>query len=228
MKDSRSLTAHPLADIFPMPKKSEIKSMAMDILGAGLRQPIVLLDGKVLDGRCRLAACHEVGIEPTFIDFDGGNAGRFVISANVHRRHLTAGQRSMAAADYILYESDSSARSTLPVGSVAMLFGASARSVYRALHVRRHEGDEVAKLVLSGEQTATVHSMLRSYASRNDGSVATPITGRRFSKRSKSSAFRKTVDSYAKENKCRTSILPPRSFGWLLPARLLLLPNFAA
>jgi ParB/Sulfiredoxin domain len=89
---------HPAADVFPMLTDDDLDVLAADIKASGLRQPIVLdVDGLVLDGRNRLAACDRAGVDPTFVTFDG-DAAMFVISANVHRRHMTTGQRAMATA----------------------------------------------------------------------------------------------------------------------------------
>lgn len=90
--------AHPLAAIFPLMPVAEMRELADDIVTCGLREPIVLLDGMVLDGRNRLAACAFAEVEPRFVDFDGDDALAFVLSHNLHRRHLTESQRAMVAA----------------------------------------------------------------------------------------------------------------------------------
>jgi hypothetical protein len=70
-----------------------------DIRENGLRFPIVLLDGLVLDGRNRYRACKTVGVEPRFQDFNGnGDPVAFIVSVNVKRRHLNTSQRAMIAA----------------------------------------------------------------------------------------------------------------------------------
>lgn len=69
-----------------------------DIASNGMRQPIVLHDGMILDGGNRYRACIDAGIEPTFIEFDGDDIGPFVLSANLHRRHLSAGQHAAIVA----------------------------------------------------------------------------------------------------------------------------------
>jgi len=60
------------------------------------------------DGRNRLEACHRAGVEPHFWTFDGDDPVAFILSVNVHRRHLSKGQRAMAVAkaysDYTLRE----------------------------------------------------------------------------------------------------------------------------
>jgi hypothetical protein len=90
---------HELALLFPPLPDSELGALAESIKAHGLRQPIVLLDGAVLDGRNRLAACEMAGIAPTFIEFTGDDPLAFVIDANLHRRHLSAGQKAAIASD---------------------------------------------------------------------------------------------------------------------------------
>jgi len=46
-----NLEHHPLAEIFPEMNGSEFEGLKASIRANGLRQPIVLYEGKVLDGR---------------------------------------------------------------------------------------------------------------------------------------------------------------------------------
>lgn len=92
------LEYHPLCTLFPRITGDEKAALVADIKANGLREPIVLLDGMVLDGGNRYAACLEAGVEPHFVGFTGGDAVAFVLSANLHRRHLTAGQHAAIVA----------------------------------------------------------------------------------------------------------------------------------
>lgn len=89
---------HPMADLFPMLSDEELEVLAEDIRENGQQVPCVLdSKGRLLDGRNRLKACEIAGVEPRFETYDGDPAA-YVISANVNRRHLSAGQRAMAKA----------------------------------------------------------------------------------------------------------------------------------
>ena len=89
---------HPLCTLFPRLTGAEFQSLRDDIRANGLRQPIVLHAGMILDGGNRYRACIEAGVEPSFVDFAGGNLVSFVLSANLHRRHMTAGQQAAIVA----------------------------------------------------------------------------------------------------------------------------------
>jgi hypothetical protein len=85
---------HPLCTLFPRLPEAEFGSLVADIKANGLSQPIVTHDGMILDGGNRYRACVAAGIVPDFVEFPGGNLVSFVLSANLHRRHLTAGQQA--------------------------------------------------------------------------------------------------------------------------------------
>lgn len=93
------MESHEYADLFPMLGEAELSELALSIKSNGLREPVVLLGGKVLDGRNRLRACGIAGIEPRFTDLpNGADPLQFVLDHNLHRRHLNESQRAMVGA----------------------------------------------------------------------------------------------------------------------------------
>lgn len=88
---------HEVADIFPMMSGDEYEALKVDIAENGQREPIWLhSDGRIIDGRNRHRACVDLDIAPHFRTWDGnGSLVGFVVSLNLHRRHLDTGQRAM-------------------------------------------------------------------------------------------------------------------------------------
>jgi len=72
------------------------RELKTDIAAHGQLEPIVLCDGKILDGRHRYRACVELGIEPRTRVFDG-NPWAYVWSMNGQRRDLSQDQRAQIA-----------------------------------------------------------------------------------------------------------------------------------
>jgi hypothetical protein len=102
---------HPLCAKFDLMEGAEFEELVADIKRRGLRVPIITFrepiprpDGAVsvhemrtviIDGRNRARACAEAGVKPQYQEFDGDadDVASFIISMNIHRRHLKAGRR---------------------------------------------------------------------------------------------------------------------------------------
>jgi FtsZ-binding cell division protein ZapB len=91
------LKQHPLSAAFPAMSADDFAALVEDVRANGQREPIMLFEGMVLDGWHRYRACVQVGIKPTQFPFpDGKDPVAFVLSQNLHRRHLTPSQRAAA------------------------------------------------------------------------------------------------------------------------------------
>ena len=95
------LEDHPLASAFPLLKPDALNALADDIRRHGLKEPIVKYEGKILDGRNRYRACLKASVEPLFTEYSETTPVQFVISKNLHRRDMTAGQRATAAVELL-------------------------------------------------------------------------------------------------------------------------------
>lgn len=92
-----ALVQHPLSAAFPAMSREDLAALTDDIATHGLRQPVVVFEGQVLDGWHRYSACLAAGIEPTTVELPAGvDPVALVLSLNLSRRHLTASQRAAA------------------------------------------------------------------------------------------------------------------------------------
>lgn len=98
---SREIEFHPLANMFPLMEGIGFRELVEDIRIHGLREPIILYEGAILDGRNRWRACNAAQVAARFKTYDGKDAFAFVVSSNLHRRHLDASQRALIAAEII-------------------------------------------------------------------------------------------------------------------------------
>lgn len=136
---------HPVAAIFPVLSGDELQDLADDIRTNGQQQPIVRdTNGVIIDGRNRLLACLRAGVEPCFTDLPAdADPVAFILSANVQRRHMNAGQRAMAVARARLL----SKQSVRAAGAVA---GVSPARVSQANAVIEY-ASELVDSVLAGD-----------------------------------------------------------------------------
>jgi hypothetical protein len=90
---------HPLAELVPPMTAEEFTEFKADIKAQGLREPITLYEGKILDGKHRYRACRELGIEIKTHVWrpQDGQPLDFIISENIRRRMLTTGQKAALA-----------------------------------------------------------------------------------------------------------------------------------
>jgi hypothetical protein len=93
---------HEATSLLPFMDKREYAALVENIRINGLQVPIVLHEGKIIDGRHRYMACVQAKREPRFVKWEGkGSVSDFVVSANYHRRHLTPSQKAAIALDFL-------------------------------------------------------------------------------------------------------------------------------
>lgn len=91
------MKAHAIADLFPMLSDPELEALALSMRTHGFdpTHPVLLLDGKILDGRNRWQAAKMAGVTPVTKNWDGGgDPWDFVWRENAIRRHLEPGTKT--------------------------------------------------------------------------------------------------------------------------------------
>lgn len=105
--DWKRLVAHPIALVFPEIDADTFNDLVSSMRTTGYQadHPIVLFEGKILDGRNRHRAALQAKVEPTLREFDGDTAAAisFCIGENVYRRHLTPAQRAIAVEEMLRF-----------------------------------------------------------------------------------------------------------------------------
>jgi N6-adenosine-specific RNA methylase IME4/ParB-like chromosome segregation protein Spo0J len=149
---------HPAAEIFPLMDERALSDLCADIAEHGLREPIWLhADGSIIDGRNRWLACQRLGIDPQFRTWDGdGSLVSFVVSLNLHRRHLDESQRAIVAARIATLEHGDNQHRSIDLPSVsqsdaAELLNVSVPSLKRAKQVIDRGAPELVQAVERGD-----------------------------------------------------------------------------
>jgi hypothetical protein len=98
----RVLEVHPLAMLIPGMNAEDDQRLRDDIRVNGVREPLVMLDGRVLDGRNRLRIAGQEGATVRLEEFTGSEADAraYVWSVNVARRHLSVPQMALIASRF--------------------------------------------------------------------------------------------------------------------------------
>jgi len=163
------LNAHPIADIFPLLEGQAFKDLCEDIAAHGQHEPIWLLDGMILDGRNRYRACVALGIEPMVRTFDAQRDPlQFVLSLNLHRRHLDESQRAMVAARVAILphgvkkprEDAQICASSVSQPDAAQMLNVSRRAVQHARKVLDAGSDALTDAVQRGALSVSLASQV--------------------------------------------------------------------
>jgi ParB-like chromosome segregation protein Spo0J len=164
-----SIKIHPAANLFPMMSEPEYQLLLDDIRVHGIRTPIVFLGDlnspdfyetrELIDGRNRLRACKELGVgfrdsEVTVSTDEATDPIAYVLSLNLHRRHLSGSQRAMIAADVATMRRGANQHSSIDLSSsqaeAAVLLSVSVPSLKRAKRVKDNAVPEMIEAVRSG------------------------------------------------------------------------------
>lgn len=163
------LSAHAYAALFPLIDGAAFDELVADVVENGLRERIILLDGQILDGRNRYRAAVAAGLFEAaparralklwfrdFIREEEGDPLAFVLSHNLHRRHLTTSQRAMIGAEIAGLKrgrpsAENASIDAFSIAKAAERLGVGESSIDRARIVREHGVPELVESVRQGD-----------------------------------------------------------------------------
>lgn len=181
------LEFHPLANLFPLIEDQDFAELVADIKTNGVREWIVMHEGAILDGRNRWRAAVAAKIypddfDPYYKDKNGERAAlksgfrklipadgdplAFVLSKNLHRRHLDESQRAMVAAKLASLSrgrpGENPPDGGISAAAAARMLNVGERSIERARIVEREGVPELKRAVERGEITVSAAASVAS------------------------------------------------------------------
>ena len=199
--------AHPIATRYREMNEDEFKDLCDSIKDIGLIHPITMTEGKILDGVNRQRACHEVGVEPRYVEYTGDNPEAFVRGQNEARRHLTAAERALKAVKQATAKrggqgenqhtkqsakvsNETLAKDDVTLSEAAKAAGVSEASAKRISAAVSTLGEEkVEELVEQGESTASIEKQAKEAKKKREREEAKEVH------REKAQAYADTVMS---------------------------------
>ena len=241
------IPSHPYADLFPMMAQSDGLTLRADLEQNGQRERIILLDGMVLDGRNRQAQLEALGLVDgtvppegsdlwltryrRFLPAQDGNPLAFVLSLNLHRRHLDETQRAVVADKLATLtvgrpkdsKSNSANLQNISRGEAAQLLHVSERTVASVHAVREHgapelmaameRGDVSASVGEAAAKTMSVGEQIRALQERNPREFSSFVRERRRDQQVEKKVRRQEREA---DLGARQVALPDKRFGLIL------------
>lgn len=159
---------HDYAALVPLASEAEQAALTADIKENGLRDPIVLWKGKIVDGRCRQKACLLVGERIRFKELDPELTDEevrvFVKSVNT-RRNLTSTQRIISACKVSLDPNN-----RLKIKELAKQWATSPSLLKNARYIATHAPEYIEPL-FNGKAVTIVDSSGRETLSNKVSAV---------------------------------------------------------
>lgn len=162
-KEHEKVLIHPLANLFPAMGESEFAAFVEDIKANGVREPVWIYEGRIIDGRHRFVAATENNILCPEREYEGSDPLGFVLSLNLSRRHLNESQRAMVAAKIANLkhgQKKSDSENSLSQADAAESLNVSVDLVKFAKKVQESAVEEVVGAVERGELSVSAAAKL--------------------------------------------------------------------
>lgn len=155
---------HPAAEIFPMMDRVAFEGLKRDIDEHGVKECITIFEDRIIDGRNRYKAMLELGIDPACHAAElerCDNPIAYVLSLNLHRRHLNETQRATIAAKIANMKEGRPSKDTpqicgVSTGKASEMLSVGTRTVESAKHAIDKGASSVVAAMECGELPASV------------------------------------------------------------------------
>ena len=235
-----NLEFHPLANIFPLIEGAEFDALKEDIHQNGLLDAITLFDSKIIDGRNRYRAMQELNKEiPGYLLQDESTnfptqeiALAWVLSKNLHRRHLSEGQRAMVAGNIANMKSGertdivqnpeaepSANLQKVSVADAAKRLNVGARSVNSAKKIIDQGSDELNQAVIQGKIAVSAAAEIATLPEEKQVEIIKSADPKALQKVIKEQRAKNTADKKAKREQREKELgakqiaLPNKKYG---------------
>lgn len=227
------LEFHPLANLFPLIEGQAFEDLVADVKANGLLDPIVILDGQILDGRNRYRAgiaagiidadapAHDgIGMQPwavAYLPQYEGDPLDWVLSKNLHRRHLDESQRSAVGAKLETLGhggqrhggDDQDASLQLTRSAVAGIVNVSPRSIASSKKVLNEGAPELFTAIETGRVKASVAEKLLALPKEKQVEAVTLLAPKKLTTLAKQA----TRDMVEKRLADKTRALPTKQYA---------------
>ena len=160
VKTRTKFTLDPCCEAFPSMQHDEFLALKESIKRNGQQESIVIWNDRIVDGRHRLKACQELGLEPKVkrLSCDYAQAVSMAFAANVNRRQLGTGQLALLAAQLATRKPGQTkaakhVEAVLSQTEAAALFGVSRDAVQKACRLVLGNNTTLLNAVHTGSMT---------------------------------------------------------------------------
>lgn len=144
---------HPFRAAFPDPRDWFVNDLTDEVKRDGLLRPIILFEGKILDGRKRYLACQKADIPMRFEYYQGADPAGYVAKENQLSSRLSLSQLALGVGRVAMIEEEQGQdrRPGLLRKHLGERFGMSEAQAARGHTVARKAVPQIQKLVELGD-----------------------------------------------------------------------------
>jgi len=140
-----------IVELLPMMSEEEYGMLKADIKENGIKEPLVVFNKEVVDGRHRYLAAKELKIKDVPVkEIEEPEEGleTYVLSLNLSRRHLNAGQRVLV---YLETRMVCQHTKKVSADTICKMAGVSINTVKRVKYIIKYGNDNEKELIRSGK-----------------------------------------------------------------------------